>query len=733
MTIATDVCAACGRASGSAPLCTSCLQPLIGASLGPDKRYRVDALISREVGACAWLGTDLAGQRRCVLQTYRSAALPERQVLAGGGSRVLLLRHPRLPQPLEVFEEQAGALFVLVLGAPEAPSLRDLVAAHGPMPIDAACTLGLQIGEALEFLTGHDLIHEGLTPETIAVGTPLSAALKTVTVPRMARAQVDGAARGPYQAPELIAGWPYGHPISIYGFASVLIFGLTGQDPVDAPGGLVEDLLRVGAPPALADALSRARTIDPAGRPDLPALLAVLGAGAERSQPAHDATEMTTVHGGLRTLDRASHETEAVTLQPPSRPPAVQEERPAPPADPPADPSGEAPTDELTVEHPTAQAAAHPPNLLRERRPEPPAPRWPDAPSTPQPIQPPPGPDDLLQTADQVEQRGDLYGALDLYRRALDLAPPDSDQARRLLARASAVEGRLVAARSPGPGRALATERAPLPPVRRQRGGGLRWLVGVVVCLIVAGLVALGGSRGWMPGQGASSPEATPIPTPAAVLVAPPAGAPPTSTSPVRPDPTGLLGAADEARTAGDFQRAMDILQGLKAMTPPPDGIDDRLYQTHVAYGQKLLERGEHPASLDQFAAALAIRPDGREALDGQRLVRQIQNWDQIGAQWDNDPDAALAAAEANYAIDPTWRDTREKLYALLIGRADRQWARGEPDAARATLERAMTVDPGAGDADDRMRRWFAAPSPSALTAPPPDGSSPPPTEAPGP
>jgi tetratricopeptide (TPR) repeat protein len=325
--------------------------------------------------------------------------------------------------------------------------------------------------------------------------------------------------------------------------------------------------------------------------------------------------------------------------------------------------------------------------------------------------------DDLIQMAQHVEQRGDLYGALDLYRRAAELAPPGSELAQHLLDRAAGVEARLVAAQAPGPGRATVTGSLPTP-VRKQQGGGLRWLLILLGCLVIAGIVAVGGSRIWPQGRDSAGAEPTPQPTPAAVLVAPPANAPPTSTAPVRPDPTGLLGAADDARRAGDFQRAMDILQGLKAMMPPPDGIDDRLYQTHVAYGQNLLERGEHDASLAQFDAALAIRPDGREAQDGRTPVQQVRNWDRMEAQWDKDPEAALAAAEESFKLDPEWRGIRQKLYALLIGRAERQWGRGERDAARATLERAKTIDSNAGDADDRMQRWFAPPPPGLLIGP---------------
>jgi len=57
----------------------------------------------------------------------------------------------------------------------------------------------------------------------------------TVTVPRMSRKHAGGVVRGAYQAPELIAGWPYGQPIAVYGLASTLVFGLTGQDPPTGP------------------------------------------------------------------------------------------------------------------------------------------------------------------------------------------------------------------------------------------------------------------------------------------------------------------------------------------------------------------------------------------------------------------------------------------------------------------------------------------------------------------
>ena len=59
-------------------------------------------------------------------------------------------------------------------------------------------------------------------------------------------------------------------------------------------------------------------------------------------------------------------------------------------------------------------------------------------------------------------------------------------------------------------------------------------------------------------------------------------------------------------------------------------------------------------------------------------------------ANWGKDDDSAIKALEENMLLDPNFRETRPKLYALLIIKADRLIEAGEREAAFEALMRAL-------------------------------------------
>jgi len=78
-------------------------------------------------------------------------------------------------------------------------------------------------------------------------------------------------------------------------------------------------------------------------------------------------------------------------------------------------------------------------------------------------------------------------------------------------------------------------------------------------------------------------------------------------------------------------------------------------------------------------------------------------NWAKMESSWGNNDEAAIAALEEIMKIDPNYRETKEKLYALLVGKADRLQREGNREAAIAPLKRALEVKPGGGEAQQRL------------------------------
>jgi outer membrane biosynthesis protein TonB len=96
-------------------------------------------------------------------------------------------------------------------------------------------------------------------------------------------------------------------------------------------------------------------------------------------------------------------------------------------------------------------------------------------------------------------------------------------------------------------------------------------------------------------------------------------------------------------------------------------------------------------------------------------------------AAWGKDDDAAIKALEDNMILDPGFRDTRNKLYSLLIAKADRLLNGGDRDGAFPVLMRALDVLPGAGEAQRRLATYTPTPVPAPPPPPPPVRPPPPP------
>lgn len=84
-----------------------------------------------------------------------------------------------------------------------------------------------------------------------------------------------------------------------------------------------------------------------------------------------------------------------------------------------------------------------------------------------------------------------------------------------------------------------------------------------------------------------------------------------------------LLAQYEEAMAEQDYERALSLLTRLSLVSSMDQ--DALLYDTHIKYGQSLLERGFLARAEEQFTLALAIRPEGEEAILGLLQVSEQQ------------------------------------------------------------------------------------------------------------
>jgi hypothetical protein len=227
---------------------------------------------------------------------------------------------------------------------------------------------------------------------------------------------------------------------------------------------------------------------------------------------------------------------------------------------------------------------------------------------------------------------------------------------------------------------------------------------------------------------------ATAIPAPAAPAPAAAPSVPPTAT----PGPEQRLAAAEAALAAGDVAGSLALLTALEQSDPATPGLDDALARAHTGRGGALLEQGSLDPAYAAFGEALKRRPDHGPALDGQKRVVLAKNWARMEAAWGADDEAAIAALEENLQLDPDFRDTRAKLYALLVGKADRLLAAGDRGGAVPVLTRALEVNPDGAEARQRLAAYTPTPAPpppppAPAPAPPPPPPPAPPAPKPGP
>lgn len=160
----------------------------------------------------------------------QAAFMAEAQILAG-------LTHPNLPRVVDFFQEN-GRHF-LVMDFVSGPTL-EKVLESGPMSVNEALKMGIQIAQVLEYLHGqpHPVIFRDLKPANIILdnGKPM---LVDFGIARLFRsgAGSDTRALGTpgYAAPEQYGRGQSDHRTDLYALGATLHHALSGQDPANHP------------------------------------------------------------------------------------------------------------------------------------------------------------------------------------------------------------------------------------------------------------------------------------------------------------------------------------------------------------------------------------------------------------------------------------------------------------------------------------------------------------------
>ena len=115
------------------------------------------------------------------------------------------------------------------------------------------------------------------------------------------------------------------------------------------------------------------------------------------------------------------------------------------------------------------------------------------------------------------------------------------------------------------------------------------------------------------------APLATPIGTPTPTPVGTPEPTlPPTPTGPPTPTLTveeQLAQSLHESWAAKDWEEVIGLIGQILAINPDYDGMTEKLYAAHVNYGRQLAAEGRLEEAKEEFTRALAIKPDGGEAI----------------------------------------------------------------------------------------------------------------------
>jgi eukaryotic-like serine/threonine-protein kinase len=270
-------------------------------------RWTLHTALRRGPAGVIWRATDAADGRQLAVEELRLAARPDPAGAeaamwdrVGAEARAAAsLDHPGLVRLDDVVVTD-GVVYVAT-ELVDAPTLDELIARDGPLPVGRVARMGLELLEAMAAAHTAGLAHLDLRPANVLVTPDGRARLAGVGL--AALRTTPGAARrtSAFLAPEQVRGDAAGPPADLWALGAVLFLAVEGETPFPGEGSgvtrgkatLTAILNERPRPPRLAGPLAPALTAlltkPPGGRPSITEtrrLLAPLAEAPSWRQPA---------------------------------------------------------------------------------------------------------------------------------------------------------------------------------------------------------------------------------------------------------------------------------------------------------------------------------------------------------------------------------------------------------------------------------------------------------------
>ena len=207
---------------------------------------------------------------------------------------------------------------------------------------------------------------------------------------------------------------------------------------------------------------------------------------------------------------------------------------------------------------------------------------------------------------------------------------------------------------------------------------------------------------------GQATPVITPVPTPA--------------------DLTQLEESLAAAWASEDWEQAIVIINEILALDPNYDDGVEKLYTAYVNYGYRLLGEGDNDAAIMQFNLALAVKPDGEEALAGLQqatviptptLTVEEQLVKRLDEEWEAESwEEVISLIEQVLALNPDDEEMAEKLYAAHVNYGYAFVTEGRLEEAKEEFSLALVIKPGGAEATAGLQQLAGGTPPPT---PPPE------------
>ncbi|OJF09964.1 protein kinase domain-containing protein [Couchioplanes caeruleus] len=273
-------------------------EPLAGSVLVAG-RYRLIERIGSGGMGVVWLAHDEVLQRRVAVKELRHSWGSSDRSVAAGRERSLrearaaaALRHPHIVAVYDI-AAQDGQPWIVMEFVP-GRSLKEIVAEDGPMPVERAVDIGLQLLSALRAAHAVGITHRDVKPANVLISADGAVRLTDfglATLPDAETLTETGAIIGTpgYLAPEQAKGLPPGPPADVFGLGATLYYAIEGVGPFQREAYLPtlvayarHDIRAPRRAEALAPTLLRLLAADPVKRPTAEQARKLLLGGAVR-------------------------------------------------------------------------------------------------------------------------------------------------------------------------------------------------------------------------------------------------------------------------------------------------------------------------------------------------------------------------------------------------------------------------------------------------------------------